>query len=210
MEILYCDNHLLVLNKPAGLLTQPNESSDDSLEAFGKRFLKEKFNKPGDVYLEPVHRLDRPVSGVLLFARTSKAISRLHEMQRERIFQKRYYAVAEGRLVDGEFIDYLSHGSHHAFIDPQGKRAHLTYSVLREMEHSTLLEITLKTGLYHQIRAQFSHHGHPILGDRKYGSTHPSEVLYLHHRSMTILHPVSREKLTFIAPLSAPWAPFVE
>jgi len=191
MEILYCDNHLLVLNKPAGLLTQPNQTSADSLEAFGKRYLKERFNKPGNVFLEAVHRLDRPVSGVVLFARTSKALSRLHDSQRNGLFQKHYLAIAEGDLDNGELIDHLKHDERRAAIDPNGKLCHLKYRALKNMSDYTLLKISLKTGRYHQIRAQFANRGHPLLGDRKYGSNSSFDTLFLHHLSLQIPHPIT-------------------
>lgn len=197
--ILYCDNHLLVLDKPAGMLTQPNDSDDDSLEALGKQYLKDRFHKPGNVFLEAVHRLDRPVSGVVLFARTSKALSRLNQLQREGRFYKEYIAKVEGDLSDGEFVDYLKHVDHRAVIDPTGKRCHLTFEVLKD---EGLVRILLRTGRYHQIRAQFAHHGYPILGDQKYGGD-PAERLFLHHHLLRFPHPISDEILSIRS--SLPW-----
>ncbi len=205
-EVLYCDNHLLVLEKPAGMLTQPNESEDDSLEAFGKRYLKERFSKPGNVFLEAVHRLDRPVSGVVVFARTSKALSRLNKAQREGLFHKRYIACVEGNLSDGEFVDYLLHDSHRAVVDPKGKRCVLHYHVLEHKDGMTLVEIDLKTGRYHQIRAQFAHNGHPIVGDVKYGSKREAKRVLLQHHILQAPHPISGEILTFKAKNDLDWA----
>ncbi|MCC5832697.1 MAG: RluA family pseudouridine synthase [Chlamydiales bacterium] len=196
-EIIYCDNHLLLLNKPAGLLTQPNQTSSDSLEAFGKRYLKERFKKPGNVFLEAVHRLDRPVSGIVLFARTSKALSRLHEAQRQGLFCKGYLALAEGELASGEWIDYLRHDSNRAVVDPNGKRCRLTYQAVTKIGACTLVKIFLETGRYHQIRAQFAHRGHPIVGDRKYGTNLEGEALFLHHHSLSFPHPTTGERLMF-------------
>ncbi len=209
-EILYCDNHLLVLNKPAGLLTQPNGTGSDSLEAFGKRYLKVRFSKPGNVFLEAVHRLDRPVSGVVLFARTSKALTRLHDAQRQGLFQKEYLALAEGKLGEGEWVDYLRHDANRAVADPSGKRCQLKYRALKNSRNYTLVKIILKTGRYHQIRAQFAYRGHPLVGDRKYGSSISNETLFLHHFSLGFPHPVTGELLAITAPLPPPWAPFVD
>lgn len=198
-EIIYCDNHLLVLNKPAGLLTQPNQTASDSLEAFGKCYLKERFNKPGNVFLEAVHRLDRPVSGIVLFARTSKALSRLNEAQRQGHFLKEYLALAEGNLSSGEWIDYLRHDSNRAVADPNGKRCRLTFNSLQQKDRCTLVKIVLETGRYHQIRAQFALRGHPLVGDKKYGSSISTEMLFLHHCTLGFSHPVTGEHLKFSA-----------
>ncbi len=196
-EVLFCDNHILVLNKPAGMLTQPNQTSADSLEAFGKLYLKERFNKPGNVFLEAVHRLDRPASGIVLFARTSKALSRLQKSQREGLFQKEYLAKAEGELTSGELIDFLRHDSNRAVIDPNGKRCHLKYEAIKSTREYTLLRISLYTGRYHQIRAQLAHKGHPLMGDQKYGSRFPRETFYLCHKKLSFPHPISGELLIF-------------
>ena len=196
MNILFCDNHLLIMAKPAGLLTQPNESGEDSLEAQGKRYVKERFAKPGNVFLEAVHRLDKPVSGIVLFARTSKALSRLQKSQREGAFEKKYHALVEGTVTKGEWIDYLRHDDFRAVIDPAGKRCCLHYEALETDKETTLVEITLLTGRYHQIRAQCAHHGHPIVGDVKYDSKRKSSRLMLHHAHLTFPHPISGEALS--------------
>lgn len=201
LEILYCDNHLLVVNKPAGLLSQSDASGSSSMEELAKAYLKERFRKPGNVFLEAVHRLDRPVSGILLFARTSKALSRLNQAQREGLFQKEYVVLVEGALSEeGELVDYLRHDAHLAVVDPAGKECRLTYSVIKKKGDSTLLRVKLKTGRYHQIRAQFAFRGHPVVGDRKYGSQTASDVLFLHHHMFSFPHPISGEVLTFQSP----------
>lgn len=197
LEILFCDNHLLVVNKPAGLLSQPDASDSPSIEELAKAYLKERFQKPGNVFLEAVHRLDRPVSGILVFARTSKALSRLNQAQREGVFQKEYLALVEGLLADeGELVDHLRHDAHLAVADPAGKECRLTYSVIEKRGDCTLLRVKLKTGRYHQIRAQFALRGHPVVGDRKYGSSTLSDLLFLHHNRLSFPHPISGEVQT--------------
>jgi 23S rRNA pseudouridine1911/1915/1917 synthase len=203
-EIIFCDNHILIAAKPCGLLTQPDDSGDDSLEAFAKNWVKKEYNKPGNVYLHAIHRLDRPVSGLVLFARTSKALSRLNEQSRNQEIQRTYVAEVEGILPtkEGRLDHYLIHGDHKAIIAKQGdkeaKHARLTYQVLKFQEHTTLVSIELETGRYHQIRAQFSATGHPIRGDKRYGSkTGDGEVIHLHCAKLALEHPVTKELLTF-------------
>ncbi len=191
MRVLYLDNHLLALDKPAGMLTQPNQSSELSLQEVGKRLLKKQFKKPGAVFLEPVHRLDRPVSGIVLFARTSKALSRLQAAQRAKSFRKIYWARHEGSLPDrsGQLIHYLEHGNHLAFEHPKGKKCCLLYKQLPNGG----TEIELVTGRYHQIRAQLSLVGCPILGDQKYGSKVTLDRIELYHTRMSFPHPITQE-----------------
>ncbi|MCH9627669.1 MAG: Ribosomal large subunit pseudouridine synthase C [Chlamydiales bacterium] len=208
-EVIFCDNHLLLLNKPAGLLTQPNQTTSSSLEAWGKQYLKKRFEKPGNVFLEAVHRLDRPVSGLVLCARTSKALSRLQQAQRENLFQKEYLALVEGSVSDGEFTDCLEHGDRRAFVSTKGKLSRLKFRALKKIRDYTLVQVTLLTGRYHQIRVQFASRGHPILGDHKYGSTHASKTLFLHHYAFTFPHPISGETLTYSAALPPSWSTYV-
>src|SRR5579871_6098423 len=176
MKVLYCDNHLLVVSKPAGIPTQPHEGSQENLLDQCKAWLKAEFKKKGNVFLEPVHRLDKPVSGLVLFARTSKALSRLQEMMRKHQIEKTYFAWVEGILPEerGVLEHYLVHDEYRArVVDPsrsQAKLARLQYLQVEKRGERTLVEIQLETGRYHQIRAQMAAMGCPIVGDRKYGS----------------------------------------
>jgi 23S rRNA pseudouridine1911/1915/1917 synthase len=217
-DILYVDNHLLALNKPAGLVTQPSGAHEDSLESRAKAWVKQTYAKPGDVFLEAVHRIDRPVSGVVLFARTSKALSRLNESVRERDLRKLYGAVVEGRPepAQGRLEHWLVHDSHHARVVPAGtpeaRLATLDYTVVKAESDQALVEILLHTGRYHQIRVQLAHAGWPVVGDGRYGArtSLPGAIIALHHRELTIDHPVKHEPLTFVAPFpeTEPWRRF--
>lgn len=206
-EIQFCDNHILVAVKPAGLLTQPNGTKDPSLEAFLKEWVKKEYKKPGNVFLHAVHRLDRPVSGLVLFARTSKALSRLNELQRNLEIQRIYIAEVMGQMPfdSGKLDHYLIHGDHKALIgkegDPDAKHARLSYEVVRRNPHSTHVRVELETGRYHQIRAQFSASGHPILGDAKYGAKGALKSgIHLHSFETSFRHPTTKELLTFKTP----------
>jgi len=198
LEFLYDENHVLVVNKKAGLLTQPNQSSEKNLEDLAKGYVKEKKQKEGRVFLHALHRLDKPVSGIVLFAKTSKALSRLSESMRNREVEKMYLAKVEGHLEEksGELIHFVTHGSHRALVGKEGKKAHLSYAVIQEEGDATLVEIVLHTGRYHQIRAQFSHIGHPILGDTKYGAKFSEGNIALHHAKLTFPHPTTKELKT--------------
>jgi 23S rRNA pseudouridine1911/1915/1917 synthase len=208
MHPLFEDNHLLVLNKPAGLLTQPSGTGQDSLEQRAKAWLKDIYHKPGRVFLEAVHRLDKPVSGVVVFGKTSKALTRLNACIRTKQTRKTYWAWVEGTLTEnqGELEHCLIHDDFHAKVvdvqHPEGKISRLTYRVLMRKKERTLLEIELETGRYHQIRLQLAAIGHPIWGDRKYGSQHPyeSNAIALHHQRLQLPHPISQEWLSFEAP----------
>ncbi len=196
-ESIYLDNHLLVVSKAAGVATQPD------LHEELKQWLKERFGKPGNVFLEPIHRLDRPVSGLVLFARTSKALSRLNESMRNREIQKTYLARVEKPVspMEATITNYLVHDDFRARVvdqkHPEAKEAILHYEVLKNEKDHALLKIELKTGRYHQIRAQFSYMGHPVIGDQKYGSRQAEKKIALHHAELSFLHPVTQEKLTF-------------
>lgn len=215
-DILYYDNHLLVANKAAGMLTQPNESSDVSLEALCKAWIKDHFQKPGNVFLQAVHRLDRPVSGIVVFARTSKALSRLNLSMRESRFQKEYIAWVEGifKEKEGELEHYLLHEEHFAKIVSKeclaSKKCLLKYCVQGEMDRCSLLKISLLTGRYHQIRAQLAAIGHPILGDQKYGSSLSCPNLFLHHFSCLFPHPITDEQMHFEAWMPDKWSPLLQ
>ncbi|MCB1107890.1 MAG: RluA family pseudouridine synthase [Chlamydiia bacterium] len=204
LDILYEDNHLLAINKPKGLLTQPTPTQAESLETLAKTWIKTKYQKKGNVFLHPIHRLDKPVSGIVLFARTSKALSRLNSQMREHLIEKTYLAEVEGLLEksSGELFHHLARTSYRTLVQKnskggEGKPAHLSYTVLKEESHSTHVLITLHTGRYHQIRAQFAHIGHPIIGDVKYGAKKTSSSsIALHHAILTFYHPITNQKLT--------------
>lgn len=207
VEIIFSDNHILLASKPAGLLTQPDDSQEESLEAFVKAWVKKEYRKEGSVFLHCIHRLDRPVSGLVVFARTSKALSRLNEQSRAMEIQRIYEAEVEGVLPQkiGRLDHYLIHGDHRAIIAKEGmegaKHARLTYEALHYMPHSTLVRIELETGRYHQIRAQFGSIGHPIKGDKKYGSKiGDGKEIFLHCAKISFAHPVTKEVLVFESP----------
>lgn len=188
LKAIYCDNHLFIAEKPAGIATQPE------FHEMARAYIKERFKKPGNVFLEPVHRLDKPVSGLVLFARTSKALSRLNEAQRNRAIKKFYLARIEGEPpAKGTLRHHLIHGDHRALLDPNGKEAILHY---KQLENGSL-EIELVTGRYHQIRAQFAAIGHPLIGDTKYGATQKQEHIALHHHRLELGHPTTKELLVF-------------
>jgi 23S rRNA pseudouridine1911/1915/1917 synthase len=204
---LFEDNHLLVLNKPTGLLTQPSGTEQESLEQQAKTWLKEVYHKPGNVFLEAIHRLDKPVSGIVVFAKTRKALSRLNASIRTKQLRKIYWAWVEGVYPtdEGELEHFLLHSEFHAKVvkadHSQGKLARLAYKVLQRKPGRTFLEVELITGRYHQIRLQFSTVGFPIWGDHRYGSLQQyyPDAIALHHRLLEMPHPVKRERLSFVA-----------
>ena len=214
--VIYLDNHLLVVRKPAGLLSQADRTGDPDLVTEAKAFLKERFDKPGNVFVGLVHRLDRPVSGVMVLARTSKAASRLSEQFRRREPEKTYLAAVEGRLVgSGEQEDYLLKDGTRGVVrrvkpgTAGAKRARLRWAALQVEGQKTLVEVELLTGRAHQIRVQLAGLGHPILGDRKYGSQTPfapgglrpgARAIALHAGRLAFEHPVRREPVSFAAP----------
>jgi 23S rRNA pseudouridine1911/1915/1917 synthase len=211
--VFYTDNHLLVLYKPAGLLTQGDETGAPNLLDLGKDWVKVRFRKPGDVFLGLVHRLDRPVAGVMVFARTSKAAARLSAQIRSRQMQKRYLAVVEGRPepVAGCLVHHiLRNGKSCAVVSPevpQGREAHLSYRVIGSAGRRSLVEVGLETGRRHQIRLQMAHIGCPIVGDARYGAARPlpARQIALFAREIAFEHPTRREAVSFIAPLPAGW-----
>jgi 23S rRNA pseudouridine1911/1915/1917 synthase len=203
-EILYSDNHLLVAVKPSGWLTQPDDSGRPDLETAAKEWVKKEYRKPGAVFLHCIHRLDRPVAGLLLFARTSKALSRLNEASRAHQICRRYRAEVEGIVSKKEGIleHFLLHGEHKALVvkadTAQAKKAVLRYRVLGWEEHASVVEIELETGRYHQIRAQWSANGHPVVGDEKYGArARGKDEICLACVHLSFAHPVTKEKLQF-------------
>ena len=214
-NILYEDNHLLVVFKPAGMLTQGDRSGGMSLLDLGKQWLKIQYNKPGHAFLGLLHRLDRPVSGVVLFAKTSKAARRISEQFRNRAISKIYVAVIHGLLdpPQGDSVMYLVRDGSRSSIsnasDRKAQKAVLSYETLKKWEQISLVKITLATGRRHQIRAQLAALGHPILGDRKYGSDTVLEgnTIALHARSLIFFHPISKKEIVLEAsmPEARPW-----
>jgi RluA family pseudouridine synthase len=209
-DVLFLDNHLLVVCKPAGMLTQADRSGDLSLLEAGRAYIKQRFQKPGNVFLGLVHRLDRPVSGVVVFARTSKAAARLSAQFRQRQVTKVYWALVQGRVAEeGVFLDRLRRTGVHSQIVSQasGQVAELRFRRLGYGHGVSWVEIDLSTGRHHQIRVQFAHHGHPVVGDRRYGATVPFApgVLALHARALTIVHPTRHTPMTFTAEPARLW-----
>lgn len=210
-DILFEDNHLIVVNKRCGDLVQPDPNGDSALENEIKAFIKVRDNKPFDVFLGVVHRIDRPVSGVVLFAKTSKALARMNEMIRGGQISKKYWAVVENRpqAESGELVHYIlrdgKSNRSYCYNTPKGdaKRAVLRYAVLGASERYTLVEVELLTGRHHQIRAQLSKIGCPIKGDLKYGAkrSNPNGGISLHSRSMSFIHPVRKENISIEAPV---------
>lgn len=214
LKVLYEDNHLLVVDKPAMLPTMGVGPDRPSLLSLAKEYLRQKYQKPGNVYLGIVSRLDAPVTGVVLMARTSKAARRLTEAFRDRKVEKRYWAVVSG--IPAKEEDWLEHYlckderhrrvfiTHPSRSDAQ--RARLHYRVVKQRGENTLLEVQLETGRKHQIRVQLAKIGFPILGDLKYGSrVEFTNGIALHATSTSILHPVKKERMTFVAPVPASW-----
>ena len=199
-DILYEDNHLLVVNKRVGDLVQPDKTSDEALENYIKAFLKVRDHKPGDVFLGVVHRIDRPVSGAVLFAKTSKALVRLNEMIRKGEIHKHYWAIVEARprTEESSLRHYILRDGRtnrsHAYETPRGdaKEARLNYQMIGCSARYTLLEIELLPGRHHQIRCQLSKIGCPIKGDLNFGAkrSNPNGGISLHSRSLTFMHPV--------------------
>lgn len=212
-DILYEDNHLLVVNKHCGDLVQPDPSGESALENRIKAFIKARDGKPGEVFLGVVHRIDRPVSGAVLFAKTSKALVRLNEMIREGRIRKVYWALTENRpeAESGELLHYILRDGRtnrsRAFDAPrpEAKQARLKYRMAGAGTNYTLLEVELLTGRHHQIRAQLSKIGCPIRGDLKYGARRslPGGGISLHSRQVAFEHPVRREPVEVTAPVPA-------
>ena len=216
-RIIYIDNHLIAVTKPAGLLTQPDRNTDESLIDQTRQWLKEKYNKPNNIFLGLVHRLDRNVSGVVLFARTSKAASRLSKQFREGTPKKNYRAIVLGKLKEEHttLVHYLrKEKSLRATVFPRetptAKRSELSYEVINALGNKSLLEVSLSTGRFHQIRAQMAFIGHPIIGDVKYGAPEPlpNQEIALYAHKLVFSHPVSNEEITLTAPEPKTWEQF--
>jgi 23S rRNA pseudouridine1911/1915/1917 synthase len=211
MTILYEDNHLIVVNKAPGEIAQGDKTGDKPLSDMVKEYLKEKYNKPGNVFCGVTHRLDRPTSGAVMLAKTGKALSRLNEMFRRGEVEKTYWAIVKERPPKEE--DCLTHyllkneKTNKSFAcsheKPHSKKAVLHYRLIAASHNYYLLEIRLETGRHHQIRAQLAKEGCPIRGDLKYGAarSNPDGSISLHARSVSFVHPVSREKITVVAPV---------
>lgn len=203
LEVLYEDNHLIVVVKPANMLSQSDHTKDLDLLTQTKQYIKEKYQKPGNVYLGLVHRLDRPVGGIMVFARTSKAASRLSEQIRTHQFQKTYLAVVDGILKDKKktLKHYVTKQENQTTIvtdEKHGKLAELSYEVLEENKEQkkSLIQIQLKTGRHHQIRVQFQSIGHPLCGDQRYGKQDHTQ-LALFASKLCFSHPVKKELMQF-------------
>ncbi len=201
LNILYEDNHIIVVVKPSGILSQEDITKDPDMVTLLKKYIKDKYNKPGDVYLGLVQRLDRMTSGVMVFARTSKAASRLSEQIRNHSITKKYYAVVEGKTKDIDKLEnYLIKDEDlvKSFVTTKekGKFASLEYKKVKSIDNSSLVEVTLHTGRHHQIRVQMSNINHPLLGDSLYGSTTKSNM-YLHCYYLKFIHPTTKEELVY-------------
>jgi len=214
LEIIYEDNHLLAVVKPAGLATMGTPGGTPTLLAAAKQYIAEKYDKPGNVYLGVMSRLDAPVTGVVLLARTSKAAARLTEQFRSHSVEKVYWAVVENRIRPpaAECVDWIRHDERHRCVriaapgDPGAKEARLGYRALGEVGPDSLVEIEPITGRKHQIRIQLSRRRHPILGDRKYGSRRRWPLgIALHARRLVVVHPVRGELLVLEAALPPSW-----
>ena len=214
LAVLYEDNHLLAVAKPAGLVTMGVTPDRPSLLAEAKRYIKTRYRKPGNVYLGAMSRLDAPVTGIVLFARTSKAAARLTEQFRTRQVDKTYWAVVEGRPAARQvtLVDWVRKDERHRRMhivlpgSSGGQEARLQFQVWEHFALGTLLEIALETGRKHQIRLQLSAAGHPILGDRKYGSRRKFPLgIALHARRLRFTHPVRGDQIELRAPLPPAW-----
>ena len=200
IKVIYEDNHLLVVLKPIGILVQQDDTGNDDMITVLKSYLKEKYKKTGNVYLGLVHRLDRPVSGIMVFAKTSKAASRLSEQIRTKSFRKTYLAVVCGKIKEnGVFVDklYKNKKENIVKISNDGKLAELSYTLLNYVNGLSLVKIDLKTGRPHQIRVQFASRGFPIYGDQKYNSNTKKDDIALFANKIEFVHPTTKEKMLF-------------
>jgi 23S rRNA pseudouridine1911/1915/1917 synthase len=211
LHILFEDNHIIVINKLPGQIVQGDKTGDECLADLVKDYIKEKYNKPGDVYLGVVHRLDRPTSGIVVFAKTSKAAARLSKMFQDHDMKKTYWAITTQRpeVERGRLVHYLRKNEEKnksiAKTKPTNgyKEAILDYELKYDSDNYSLIEVKLLTGRHHQIRCQLSAIGCPIKGDIKYGAkrTNPDGSISLHSRSMSFMHPVRKEHVSFTAPV---------
>ena len=207
LKVIYEDNHILVVEKPPNVPSQSDKTNDIDMLTICKKYIKEKYNKPGNVYLGLIHRLDRPVGGIMIFAKTSKSASRLSNQVREKIFKKKYLAVVDGKpeskigiLEDYLYKDERNNISKVVTKDKKNaKYAKLEYELIvyDEVKNLSLLSINLYTGRHHQIRVQLSNFGHSIFGDQKYGTRGQGKQIALWAYELEIEHPITKEKMTF-------------
>lgn len=207
MKVLYEDNHIIVVEKMPNVPSQADKTGDEDMLTIIKSYLKEKYNKPGNVYLGLVHRLDRPVGGVMVFAKTSKAASRLSEEIRNKTFKKTYLAIVNGKMESesGEYVDYLwkDEKQNTSYVVKEGKKnsklAKLNYEVIayNEKENVSLVKINLQTGRHHQIRVQFSSRMHALYGDSKYHGRGAGSGICLWAYKIKFVHPVKKEEMEF-------------
>ncbi len=211
MTVLYEDNHIIIVNKTASEIVQGDKTGDTPLSEIVKQYLKEKYQKPGNVFIGVTHRLDRPVSGLVVFAKTSKALGRLNEMFRVGEVKKTYWAIVKNMPLEpeGELVHYLvrneKQNKSYAYDSekPGSKKAILHYRLIGRSDNYCLLEVDLKTGRHHQIRCQLAKMGCPIRGDLKYGfpRSNPDGSICLHARRVRFVHPVSKELIEVVAPV---------
>lgn len=210
LHVLFEDNHIIIVNKRSGDITQGDKTGDKPLSDVVKEYVKVKYNKAGNVFLGVVHRLDRPTSGVIIFARTSKALERLNKMLRDKTIRKTYWAIVKGtpKKEKDTLINFLkknpknNKSSVYNKEITDSKKAILHYNVIKKLDNYSLIEIDLETGRHHQIRAQLSFIGFPIKGDLKYGFNRSNKdgSIHLHARKIVFTHPVSKEEISVIAP----------
>jgi 23S rRNA pseudouridine1911/1915/1917 synthase len=210
LQVLFEDNHLIIVNKRPGDIVQGDKTGDMPLSEVVKEFIKEKYNKPGNVYLGVVHRLDRPTSGIVLFAKTSKALPRLNKLFAEKEANKTYWAIVKNipEKTSDTLVHWLKRNTkqNKSYANkkevPESKKAILEYRLLKKLDRYALLEIDLKTGRHHQIRSQLSSIGSPIKGDLKYGfdRSNLDGSIHLHARKLQFVHPVNKETITVVAP----------
>ncbi|MEG0855547.1 MAG: RluA family pseudouridine synthase [Terrisporobacter sp.] len=217
IKVIYEDNHLLVVEKPVNVLSQEDNTNDDDMVNLLKKYLKEKYNKPGNVFVGLVHRLDRPVGGCMVFAKTSKAAARLSEQVRSKSFKKTYRAVIHGNMNKKEdsLLDYLYKNKKTNMVSvvskntKEAKDAKLSYETLDSQKGLSLVEIDLQTGRSHQIRVQFSSRKHPLFGDQRYGQdfNKVGQQIALWSYKIEIDHPTTKEKMEFVCdvPNEYPW-----
>ena len=211
MKVIYEDNHIIVVSKTASEIVQGDKTGDTPLSELVKHYLKEKYNKPGNVFIGVTHRLDRPVSGLVVFAKTSKALARLNEMFKNSEVKKTYWAIVKQTPAEteGELVNYLvrneKQNKSYAYDTekPGSKKAILHYRLIARSDNYSLLEVDLKTGRHHQIRCQLAKMGCPIKGDLKYGfpRSNPDSSICLHARRVRFVHPVSKELIDVVAPV---------